>query len=68
MTTYKSNNSLLSTILVSSSYKIIAFNIIVTGALKGIVSIALSCHNLNSECVTEPYAVNMVKSGNGLGM
>ncbi len=37
MTIYESNDSKLFIILVSSPYDIVAFNIIATGALKGIV-------------------------------
>ena len=68
VTTCKSSDPELFTILVSSSYNVVAFNIITTGALKGIALIPLLYYDLSSEYMTEPCAVNTVRSSNGLGI
>src|SRR6266550_3477852 len=57
VTTYKSSNPKLSTILMSLSCDIVVFNIIVIGTLKGMVLILLSYYNCGSECITKPCAI-----------
>src|SRR6266571_4700476 len=68
VTTYESNNFSLFIMLVFSSYKVVALNVVATGALKSIASTVSLYYNLGSECVTEPYTVNTMRSNNGLGM